>query len=97
MDFDVLCDGAVRRPHLQGQMAKNLLTLLPKLTKQDKENIAFAVAQSRPNDRFAPTDLDKLGLLDRDVAIAALLEAETKKLLPPGAAFQTARKLAREE
>jgi hypothetical protein len=77
-------------------MAKNLFALLPSLTKQDCDNIRFAVWQLRPDKRsgLANYGIGAIGLLDFDDVIAVLREAEDKGLLlPVGAALNTIRNL----
>ena len=73
-------------------MAVNLLTLL--LTKQDRDNIKFAVWQLRPDKRFLLL-AGPVGIFffDFDEVIDLLREAEDKKLLPDGAALNTIRHL----
>ena len=78
-------------------MRKNLMPLLPKLTKQDRDNIWFAFWQLRPHARPALDSYGKLagiGVLAFDDALAVLHEAEDKGLLEPaGAATNTIRNL----
>ena len=74
----------------------NLLPLLPKLTKQDRDIIWFAAWQLRPDARPVLADYGKVGIgaLAFDDVIAALREAEDKELLEPaGAATDTIRNL----
>ena len=78
-------------------MRKNLMPLLPKLTKQDRDNIWFAFWQLRPNARRVLDRYGKvagIGVLAFDDVIAVLHEAEDKGLLEPaGAATNTIRNL----
>jgi len=77
-------------------MRKNIMPLLRKLTKQDRDNIWFAAWQLRPRVRSALKEYGKsaIGLLAFDDVIAVLREAEDKGLLEPaGAATNTIRNL----
>ena len=68
----------------------NLLPLLHKLTKQDRDNIWFAVWQLRPDKRFMLANYGKtpgIGLLNLDEVIIVLGEAQSQ--LPDGAANTT--------
>ena len=74
------------RPHSGvARMRKNLLPLMPKLTKQDCDNIWFAAWQLRPHVRSALNERGKsaIGFLSFDDVIAVLREAEDKGLLAP--------------
>lgn len=75
-------------------MGQNLMKLASVLKKKDREAIAFAVAQSRPDCRLAPTASELL-YLDHNEVIDALLKADAKRLLP--VAGLAARKLDRRQ
>jgi hypothetical protein len=70
---------------------------MPKLTKQDRDNIWFAFWQLRPNTRRVLDEYGKvagISVLAFDDVIAVLREAEARSLLePPGAASNTIRNL----
>ena len=78
-------------------MAKNLLLLERRLTKQDRDNIRFAVWQLRPDQRslLGRYGIAGLGWLPFDDVLAVLREADVNGLLPDGAASKTIRNLQR--
>jgi len=53
-------------------MATNLLTLLPKLTEEDRENIAEAMRRYNPESRIDYNDLGVIAFLNRERVIVAL-------------------------
>jgi hypothetical protein len=79
---------------MKSDFVMNLLPLLHKLTKQDRDNIWFAVWQLRPDKRSMLANYGKIpgiGPLNLDEVIIVLREAESQ--LPGGAADTTIRNL----
>jgi hypothetical protein len=73
-------------------MAENLLRWMPKLTEEDRKEIADAVRNHGPSRHQLNYNDIALGLLNREVVIAAL--HEVYRIFGTAAALATARKLS---